>query len=105
MIFYQYKETCEVLLNYPKIGGGNIKEFIKKAIRNILNANIDVHIGILIAELPGYGVKCIENLQSNCVSMVFAEKSRYERIFQQVTHKGWESAMNYFKRFQNAQAL
>ena len=25
MIFYQHKEACEVLLNYPKIGGGNIK--------------------------------------------------------------------------------
>ena len=25
MIFYQYKETCEVLLNYPKIGGESTK--------------------------------------------------------------------------------
>ena len=25
MIFYQYKETCELLLYYPKIGGENIK--------------------------------------------------------------------------------
>ena len=25
MIFYQYKGTCEVLLDYPKIGGENIK--------------------------------------------------------------------------------
>ena len=25
MIFSQYKETCEVLLDYPKIGGENIK--------------------------------------------------------------------------------
>ena len=25
IIFSQYKETCEVLLDYPKIGGGNIK--------------------------------------------------------------------------------
>ena len=25
MIFFQYKETCEVLLYYPKIGGENIK--------------------------------------------------------------------------------
>ena len=37
--------------------------------------------------------------------MTFAEKSRYDRIFCQVTHKGGESAMNYIKRFQNAQAL
>ena len=26
MIFYQYKETCELLLNYPKIGGDNIED-------------------------------------------------------------------------------
>ena len=37
--------------------------------------------------------------------MTFADKSRYDRIFQQVTHKGGESAINYIKRFQNTQAL
>ena len=37
--------------------------------------------------------------------MIFADKSRYDRTFQQVTHKGGESALNYIKRFQNAQAL
>ena len=37
--------------------------------------------------------------------MNFSDKSRYDRIFQQVTHKGGESAMNYIKKFQNAQAL
>ena len=26
MIFSQYKETCEVLLDYPKIGGGDVIE-------------------------------------------------------------------------------
>ena len=35
MIFSQYKETCEVLLDYPKIGGENNKYFVKEAIRNI----------------------------------------------------------------------
>ena len=29
MIFSQYKETCEVLLDYQKIGGENIKDFVK----------------------------------------------------------------------------
>ena len=47
--FSQYKETCEVLLDCPKIGGENIKYFVKKAIRNILHENIDVHSIILIA--------------------------------------------------------
>ena len=29
MIFSHNKETCEVLLDYQKIGGGDIKDFIK----------------------------------------------------------------------------
>ena len=34
-----------------------------------------------------------------------ADKIRYYRTFQQVTHKGGESAISYIKRFQNAHAL
>ena len=34
--------------------------------------------------------------------MNFADKSRYDRIFQQVTHKGGKYAMNYIKIFQNS---
>ena len=30
MIFSQYKETCEVLLDYPKIGGDDIIEYYAK---------------------------------------------------------------------------
>ena len=64
MIFSQYKETCEVLLDYPKIGGNDIIEYYsKKAIRNILHAKIAVHSRRLIAEFPKYGIKCIEKLQ------------------------------------------
>ena len=37
--------------------------------------------------------------------MTFADKSRYDRTFQQVTHKGGESAINYIQRFKNAHAL
>ena len=37
--------------------------------------------------------------------MNFSDKGRYGRIFQQVSHKGGESAMNYNKRFQNSEAL
>ena len=88
IIFYQYKETCEVLEYYPRIGGENIKEFTRKNIGNIFHANIDVHSRRLIAELPGYGIKCIEKLQSYCANMNFDDKSRYDRIFQQVIHKG-----------------
>ena len=37
--------------------------------------------------------------------MTFADKSRYDRTFQQVTHKGVESEINYIKMFQNAHYL
>ena len=37
--------------------------------------------------------------------MTFAGKSRYDRIFRQVIHKGEEYAMNYIKILQNAQAF
>ena len=57
MIFSQYKETYQVLLYYPKIGGKNIKEYTKKAIRNLLHENIDVHSTILISDLSGDEIK------------------------------------------------
>ena len=63
MIFSQYKETCEVLLNDPKILGKDIKYYVKKEISNLLYANIDVHSRMLISEFPGDGVKCISKLQ------------------------------------------
>ena len=95
MIFSQYRETCEVLLNYPKIGGDDIiEDYSKKAIRNLLHANIDVNSRILIAGFPKDGIKCIDKLQSHCAKMNFSDKSRYDRTFQQVTHKGGESAIN-----------
>ena len=37
--------------------------------------------------------------------MTFADKSIYDRTFQQVTHKGGGSAINYINVFQNAQAF
>ena len=48
---------------------------------DILHANIDVHIRRLIYELPGYGIKFIEKMQSHFTNMTFADKSRYARIF------------------------
>ena len=88
MIFSQYRENFEVILDYPKIGGDDvIEDYAKKAIRNLLHANFDVHSRILIAEFPKDGFKCIEKLQSHCANMTFADKSRYDRTFQHVTHK------------------
>ena len=82
-----------------------IEDYAKNAIRNLLHANIHLHIRRLIAKFPKYGIKCIEKLQSHCANMNFSDKSRYYRTFQQVTHKVGESAINYIKRFQNSQAL
>ena len=87
------------------MGGGDVKDYSKQAIRNHLHTNSDIHSRRLIAEFPKYGIKCIEKLQSYCANMTFADKSRYDRTFQQVTHKGGESAINYIKSFQNAQAF
>ena len=60
MTFSPYTQTCEVLLDYPKIGGDNIKDFEKKVIRNLLHANIDVNRRRLIAVFPANGIKYIE---------------------------------------------
>ena len=105
MIFYQYRESCEVLLDYPKIGGDDVKYYAKQSIRNLFHANSDLHSRLLISEFSKDGIKCLENLQSHCANMTFADKSRYDRTFQQVTHNGEEPAINYIKRFQHAQAL
>ena len=56
MIFSKYTEICEVILDYPKIGGDDIEDYAKKAIRNILHENIDVHSRRLIAEFPADGI-------------------------------------------------
>ena len=53
MIFSQYTETCEVLLDYPKIGGDDIiEDYAEKATMNLLHANIAVHSKQMIAEFP-----------------------------------------------------
>ena len=62
------------ILYYPKIGGENIKYVVKKAIRNLLHAKIDVHNRRLISEFPGDGVKCITKLQLHCDNITFDEK-------------------------------
>ena len=70
-----------------------------------MHDNIDVNSRRFNAELPKDGIKYIEKLQSHCANMTFADKSRYDRTFQQVKHKGGESAISYIKIFHNAHAL
>ena len=59
MVFSQYTETCEVIIDYPKIGGADIEDYAKKAICNILHANIDVHSRRFIAEFPIFACKIL----------------------------------------------
>ena len=62
IIFSQYRKTCQVLLDDPKIGGDDvIEDYAKNAIRNLLHANIDVHSRIFIAEFPKDGVNVLKN--------------------------------------------
>ena len=44
MIFSQYTETCEVILDYPEIGGDDIEDDAKKAIRDIFFMQILMYI-------------------------------------------------------------
>ena len=88
MVFSQYRETYEILRDYPKLEHENIKVYAKMAISNLIHANSCPHSRRLIADFPDDGIKCIQKLQSHCANMTFADKSRYERTFQQVTHKG-----------------
>ena len=105
MIFSQHKETCEVLIDYPKIGGGDIKDYVRKAIIYLLHANIDVHSRRLVDESPLYGVKFIPKLQYHCANMTFSGKSRYYWLFKQVTHNRGGSVMNYINKFKDTKAL
>ena len=82
-----------------------IKYNVKKTIRDIIHADIYFHSIRLISEFPGDGVKLISNILSHFANMKFSDRSIYNRIFQLVIDKGGESAMNYIKIFQNAQAL
>ena len=68
IFFSQYRETCEVLLDYPQIGGVNVKDYSKQAIRNLFHANSDVHSRRLIAEFPKDGIKIFQNAQALSVS-------------------------------------
>ena len=88
-----------MLRDDPKMEGENVKDYAKISIRNLLHSNSCVHSRRLIAEFPEDGIKCMEKLQSHCANMNFVYKSRYDRTFQQVTHKGGESAINYMKIF------
>ena len=105
MIFSQYRETCEVLLDYPKMGGANVKDDAKQTIRKLLHANSDVHSRRLIAKFPKYEIKCIEKLQSHCANMNFLIKvdmtGPFSKVYikegnlQSITSRGFKMHMLY----------
>ena len=74
IIFSQYKETCEVHTDDLIIGGEDIKDYVRKKIRNLLHANIDAHSRRSIYEFPVDGVKSVTKLQSHCANMTFGKK-------------------------------
>ena len=86
LYFHSIRKNCEVLLYYPTIVWEDIKDYVKKAIGDLLHTNIDVRSRRLISEFPVDGVKCISKHQYNCANMTFSEKSIYERFFQQFKH-------------------
>ena len=92
-------------MDYPSLRGECLPDYLKKSIWNPLHSYIDAHSQILIDECPGDGLQSISRLKYQCANMIFADQSRYNRLFHQVIQKGGESAINYIKIFQNAKAL
>ena len=92
-------------MDYPSTRGGGLIYYAKKATCYILFAYIDANSQRLTNEYPGDGVQAISRLQSQFSDMIFYDKSRYNRLFQQVIHKGGVLEINYIKIFHNDEAL
>ena len=60
-----------MIIGDQKIGGDDIEDYTKKAIRNLFHESIDVHSRRLIVEFPINEIKCIEKLQSRCANITF----------------------------------
>ena len=80
-----------LLMYYPYIGGEYLPYYTKKVTWNLLRAYIYANTQILIDEYPEDGVQAISRLKSKCANMNFSNQSRYNRLFQQVIHKGGDS--------------
>ena len=70
-----------------------------------MNEYIDAHIQRLIDEFPRDGEQDISRFKPQWANITFADRSRYNIMFQQVLHKGGESEINYIKIFQNNKDL
>ena len=90
MVFSQYTETCEVIIEYLKIGGYDIEDYANNSVTNILPANSDIHRRRLIYEFPMDGIKCIKKLASNDANMNFLTKVDMTGLFNR-SHKKEEN--------------
>ena len=94
MIFSQYTETCEVILDYPRIVVDAIEDYAKKFISNLYYEHIDVHSKIFIAVFPIDGIKCIGKLQSHCavyinIFIVKIPNEFFCIIFNSISYYSW----------------
>ena len=97
IVLSQFKQTSMLLIDHTYIRGDDLTDYAMEATRNLLYAYIDAHILKLIYEYLGYVVQAIMILQLKCANMNFSDKSKCNRLFQQVLHKEGESEINYAK--------
>ena len=88
-----------LLMEYPSIRGEEFPYYAKKAIWNLLYEYIDTYSQSLIDEYPVDGVQAITTFHYQCSNMTFADKSRYNILFQRVIYKVGDTAINYINRF------
>ena len=75
MEFSQYTETCEVLLDYPKIGGDDIiEDYEKKAIRNILHENLMYTVEEWLLNSQNMGSNVLRNYNHIVQTLLFLIK-------------------------------
>ena len=80
MIFSQYTENCEVIIDNTKIGGDYIEDYAKKSISNPLHANIYVHSRILIADFLIYGIYCLTiQVSMYCENIIYSDSTNVRK--------------------------
>ena len=94
-----------LIMEYPSIGGEYFPDYSKKDTWILLYAYIGAHNQILIDDCTGDVVQAISRFLSQCANMTSFDQIFYNRLFQQVIHKGGESATNYIKIFHHSKAL
>ena len=82
ILFSPISELYMLLMDYPSTRGEELPYYSKKSTWDLLYAYIDSHSKILVDECPGNGVQDISRFKYQCANMTFAEKNRYNRMFQ-----------------------